>query len=287
MFMPMGWLGEAARAVGYIPRAERVLQAASKAGKIGEAASGAIKSALGGERAGQEGFGAVREALRTPGDIGKEAVERELQRPGTAYYRDPEGYQPRVVRGDPMSAAEKAAAKRDVVPPAAPAGAPSRLQRAEAAIDRFPGRAGIKITAYARKHPTIAGAVRGAAGSATQPVVGSGDYWSQKEQQMAAGALLGMGAASPVARKVARTIATHGAIHGAGAALLPHAWGLHYPLHHLARRAAPLHAPTTGRPWSPAAQLGAGAAGGQLQTQGEPRLQVHRDPRFADPQGGQ
>lgn len=283
MFMPMGWLGQAARAAGWAGRGERVLQAASRAGRAREAGLAAVESALGADRAGPAGFAAVRSALRTPGDIGAEAVEREMARRGTAYYRNPEGYKPRAVKADKMTAEDVAASKR-TSPDLPPVGPPTRGESVRAAAgERLRAAAGLGkgISIVAKRHPVIAGAMRGATGAAIQPVVGGRDYWSEKEAQLAMGAAFGTAAASPAARRVGRAILTHAGLHGAAAMLPGHGGWLHIPLHHLARRA--VASGGTGKVWSPEAQRAAGAVAGQLQHDPQ-RLRVTRDPKFAAPQ---
>lgn len=270
MFIPLGGL---ARLAGFAGKA-------SRAGEAAEAGLQGVRSAM---KAGPYGYAGVREALDV-GKAGKAAVGKELgiKVPGSTDPRTLGKYLPGEAKELPLAPSKARPAFETPNPPTV--GAPTLGQRARLAASDAAAATGKRIKILSRKHPVITGAVRGAIGAGVQPVVGGADYWSEKEQQLAGGALMGAGAASPLIRKIARTAATHGAIHGLGAATLPgHGGWLHIPLHHLARRAAPLHGPATGRRFGPEAQRAAGAAWGQAQHQPE-RLPVHRDPKFADPQ---
>jgi hypothetical protein len=270
MFLPLGGL---ARAAGLAGRASRATEA-------GQAGLQGVRSAT---QAGPWGYAAVRRALETPGEVGRRAVKEATTGPGAGkvpwtHVRD---YFPGPGRG-PVRPSEARPAFETPNPPSSAIGPPTAAQRARlaagdaiSAVGGAAGRAGKRLGAVAAEHPVIAGAARGAAGAAAQPVEGAqsdADYWSQKEAQAFGGAVAGSLAASPMARRVATTLATHGLAHGAGAFVAPHAYWLHWPLHHLARQAgwATGSAAARGGSAAPAVQRAAGAAAGALLKGDEP-----------------
>jgi hypothetical protein len=121
----------------------------------------------------------------------------------------------------------------------------------------------------------VSGVVRGGLSAGLQPLEGSNDYMSDKAAQVGLGMLTGGAMESPLARQVASWLATRGAIHGAGAALMPHQWWTHYPLHHLAqnvyRRIPPVIGRVVGNPYTVSgATTGLGAAMGRDDTAAPP-----------------
>jgi hypothetical protein len=275
MFIPLGGLARAAGLAGRV----------SRAAEAGRAGLQGVRSAT---QAGPIGFAAVRRALESPGEIGRRAVKEATTGPGAgkAPWTHPRDYFPGPGRG-PVRSSQARPAFETPNPPSPAIGPPTAAQRARLAVSdatatagRVTGAAGKRVGAAAGRHPVIAGAARGAAGAAAQPVEGAqsdADYWSQKEAQAIGGAAAGSLAASPTARRAATMLVTHGAIHGGGALVAPHAWGLHWPLHYLARSAGHMggSAAARGGVASPAVQRAAGAgAGAMLKGEPQPRLYV-------------
>jgi hypothetical protein len=99
----------------------------------------------------------------------------------------------------------------------------------------------------ARLPGLVSGAIRGGLSAGLQPVEGSNDYRSDKAMQVGLGALTGGTMASPLIRDVASWLATRGLVHGGAAALMPHQYWMHWPLHHLARSVHGRVPPAIGR----------------------------------------
>jgi hypothetical protein len=93
----------------------------------------------------------------------------------------------------------------------------------------------------------VSGAIRGGLSAGLQPTEGGNDYMPDKAMQALGGALTGGMMASPLARHVASWLATRGLIHGGAAAIAPHQWWTHYPLHHLAQSVYRHIPPSIGR----------------------------------------
>lgn len=252
MFIPLGGLARAAGFAGDIGRAA----------EAGEAGLQGVRSAT---QAGPWGYAAVRRALENPGDIGKRAVQQATSGPeaGKAPWTAVQDYFPGPARGPVRPSTARPAFE---TPNAPTVGPPTLGERARLAATDAATRAGKRMKIVAHRHPVLAGAARGAAGAAAQPVEGArsnADYWDMKRQQMAGGAVAGSLAASPLARRIAAHLATHGTVHGLGMAAAPHAYWLHWPLHHLARRAGYVAGHAAGsRKIGQAGQRAAGAAAG-------------------------
>ena len=201
-----GSAGRTAATVGslFIPVGGEVtaITKAADAARASKAGLEAVSSALGPERAGPQAYAAVRDAL-FPGEKARRAMSRTLREPdvgrpiggavqdwrtGGAMDRlgaAPEAGGPRAPNVTPLRPSRAAGATRNVVPPDLPVGPPTAWQRARLGASDLWELA--KRAAW--EHPVAAGALRGAAGGAAEPVEGGGDYWTTKGLQTGLGAL--------------------------------------------------------------------------------------------------